>query len=115
MTNPTLRNWRFIGSQNGGILVGEVTNHPEIEDGWITTSCVVEISDDLTWARTQSRKYDLESPITDDQRLPPGAQNALMCRFIGGFCIIHMDDLEKVYTRGLNLIKKLSEPTGSRQ
>jgi hypothetical protein len=82
MVAPILNNWRLIAGTRDflGILIGEVTGHPLLPDGWITTSAVSEIAQDRSWACTASRRYDLGAPLPDDQRLPPMATEAILSR-----------------------------------
>ena len=84
MADPVLKNWRLIGAvaDRLGILVGEVSGHPSLPDGWITTSAVSDIAQDRSWARTVSRRYDLATPFPDDHRLPAAATEAILSRLL---------------------------------
>ena len=84
MADPILRDWRLIAGDETalGILVGEVSGHPLLPNGWITTSAVAEVSGDHTWARTASRWYSLGVPLPDDQPLPPAATDAILERLL---------------------------------
>lgn len=57
---PLLSNWA-VEAQFGGTLrlVGVVSGHPSIPDGWCTTSVVLAADTDAGWARTVSRYYRL--------------------------------------------------------
>lgn len=84
MGHPVLHNWRLIdgGADCLGILVGEVTGHPSLPNGWITTSLVCELAQDQSWARTISRLYNLGARLPEDQRLPAAATEAVLCRLL---------------------------------
>jgi hypothetical protein len=80
MPSPVLNNWRLIAG-NGivpRVLVGEVSGHPKLRDGWIVTSSVAEVAGDRSWARTANRRYQLATPLSDDQPLPPVATDMLL-------------------------------------
>lgn len=57
---PLLSNWA-VEAQFGGLvrLVGVVTGHPSLRDGWCTTSIVLAADEEAGWARTVSRYYRL--------------------------------------------------------
>jgi hypothetical protein len=82
MAAPILNNWRRIGVGHGspGILVGEVSGHPTLPDGWITTSAVKGIAADCSHAHTASRRYELGTPLPDDQPLPQAAKDTILAR-----------------------------------
>jgi hypothetical protein len=84
MAAPILNNWRRIGVRHGspGILVGEVSGHPLLPDGWITTSAVRDIAEDRSHAHTASRRYDLATPLPDDNPLPKAAKDAILTRLV---------------------------------
>jgi hypothetical protein len=44
-------------------LVGVVSGHPSIANGWCTTSAVLWISDDMSCCRTVGRLYRLGRPL----------------------------------------------------
>lgn len=44
-------------------LVGSVRGHPQLGPGWCTTSVVLAMAPDATWARTVSRVYQLGEPF----------------------------------------------------
>ena len=80
MASPVLSNWRIIAGNGDdvlGVLVGEVSGHPSLSDGWIVTSPVAEIAGDRSWAQTASRRYQLATPLPDDQSLPPAATDVM--------------------------------------
>lgn len=98
MATPILNNWRHIARHGTapGILVGEVSGHPLLPDGWITTSAVSEIAEDRSWAQTASRRYQLGTPLPDDERLPQAATYAVMNRLLrnaGGLSLAELDRL----------------------
>lgn len=66
---PILSNW-MIEPLRGGVyrLVGTVSSHPSIRDGWCTTSPMLAIDPLGTWVRTVSRYYRL-GPVMGDQVL----------------------------------------------
>ena len=80
MASPVLSNWRLIAGNGDdvlGVLVGEVSGHPKLPDGWIVTSPVAEVAGDRSWAQTTSRRYQLGAPLPDDQPLPPEAADVM--------------------------------------
>lgn len=63
---PTLAGWALSDQTNNLVcLVGWVTNHPLLEEGWITTSVLLAIDPERKWARTVSRLYRLGMPLGD--------------------------------------------------
>ena len=81
MASPVLSNWRLIAGNGDdvlGVLVGEVSGHPSLPDGWIVTSPVAEVAGDRSWAQTANRRYQLATPLPDDQPLPPAATDAVL-------------------------------------
>jgi hypothetical protein len=84
MAAPILNNWRHItvGHGSPGILVGEVSGHPLLPNGWITTSAVREIAEDRSHAHTASRRYELAKPLPDDKPLPQAAKDAILTRLL---------------------------------
>jgi hypothetical protein len=59
---PTLNHWRVIHVADTGAthLIGIVHGHPELREGArAITSAVQEFAPDFSWARTQSRIYQL--------------------------------------------------------
>lgn len=66
---PILSDW-MIEPLRGGLyrLVGTVSDHPSIRDGWCTTSPVLAIDPLGAWVRTVSRYYRL-GPVMGDQVL----------------------------------------------
>jgi hypothetical protein len=73
-----------------------VSGHPTIEDGWMTTSRVVQVADDRSWMRTKSRLYRLESPFPNDVAMPPGARDAVLARILRNVGPIGFERLEEV-------------------
>lgn len=57
---PLLSHW-VIELQDHDLirLVGVVSGHPSVPDGWCTTSIVLAANEDAGWARTVSRYYRL--------------------------------------------------------
>lgn len=109
MTTPILNNWRLIGGAENvlGILVGEVSGHPSLPDGWVITSVVAEIAEDHSWAQTSSRRYRLAIPLPDDQPLPPAAADAVLNRLLkNAGTLPSLAALERL----AKLATKLSEP-----
>ena len=51
----------------GGLhrLIGVVSGHPEVPDGFCHTSVVLVLAEDLQWARTVSRVYSLGRPFEE--------------------------------------------------
>lgn len=85
MPDPTLRNWRLISLEDGqdlAVFLGEVTDHPLLNDGWIITSPVQWISDDRSCARTRSRRYQLGDQFPSDQAMPEKPRNILFTHLI---------------------------------
>jgi len=62
---PLLDHWAISIEGPVRRLVGVVSNHPRLQDGWITTSPLIFISDDKKLARTVSRFYRLATPLVD--------------------------------------------------
>lgn len=57
---PLLSNWVAEAPFGGNLrLIGMVSGHPSIPDGWCTTSVVRAADVDAGWARTVSRYYRL--------------------------------------------------------
>lgn len=57
---PILSHWVVETLPGGGLyLIGEVSGHPQIADGWCTTSAVLAIDVGAGWVRTISRYYRL--------------------------------------------------------
>lgn len=57
---PLLSGWAVEPQEPDLIrLVGIVTGHPSIPDGWCTTSIVLAADEEAGWARTVSRYYRL--------------------------------------------------------
>jgi len=84
MAAPILNNWRYVSVGHGsrGILVGEVSGHPLLPDGWITTSAVRDIAEDRSHAHTASRRYELATPLPEDKPLPQAAKDAILTRLV---------------------------------
>ncbi len=59
---PLLNDWQTILMRGSCCLAGEVSGHPRLQ-GSITTSALIVLDPDLTWARTMSRFYRLGSPF----------------------------------------------------
>lgn len=61
---PTLSGWAVeqVG-ENTYRLIGVVTGHPIVPDGWCTTSVVLVMDPERGWARTVSRLYRLAEPL----------------------------------------------------
>ena len=109
MATPILTNWRLIGGSENvlGSLVGEVSGHPSLPNGWVITSAVSEIAEDRTWAQTYSRRYELAIPLPDDKPLPPAAADAVLNRLLGNAGTLpSLAALERL----AKLAAKLSEP-----
>ena len=64
---PCLAGWALEAGPNLR-LIGVVTGHPRIPDGWVHTSPLVWISADRSYARTVSRFYRLGQPLFDLRR-----------------------------------------------
>lgn len=63
---PVLNYWRPHITRHGApILWGMASGHPTLSEGWITTSQLVAIDVDRTWARTASRWYVLAQHFSD--------------------------------------------------
>lgn len=63
---PRLEGWAYE-PMGGGLyrLVGVVTGHPSIPDGYCHTSAVLVLAGDLRWARTVSRVYSLGQSVQE--------------------------------------------------
>lgn len=65
---PLLEGWALEEVAPGLFrLVGVVTGHPLLADGWCSTSVLLFIAADRTWARTVSRLYRLGMPLAGEQ------------------------------------------------
>ena len=61
---PRLEGWAIEEVEaNLYRLVGVVTGHPTVADGWCTTSVLLVIDENRKWARTVSRLYRLGRPL----------------------------------------------------
>lgn len=60
---PLLHLWSSVLIGADLCLAGEATGHPHLPDGIITTSMLLALAPDLTWARTFSRFYRLALPL----------------------------------------------------
>lgn len=78
--DPVLENWRLIGDGGPRTLVGEVSGHPKLDDGWITTSVAVEMAADRSWAITRARRYVLGRQLPDDKLPPQDGTDAILNR-----------------------------------
>ena len=57
---PVLSHWAVQAQPGGTVrLIGVVSGHPSIRDGWCTTSVVLAADINAGWARTVSRYYRL--------------------------------------------------------
>jgi len=59
---PVLSQWRLMQSADDAfVIVGIVTDHPRLKDGWVATSPVqrMDPSDTPRWAETLNRVYRL--------------------------------------------------------
>lgn len=108
MTDPILRHWRITCE----LGIGEVTGHPRIPDGWMTTSRVIEVADDRSWMRTKSRLYRLEDPFPDDAAMPPGARDAVLTRIRRNIGTVRLDQLERLTAAAEKLVDAITEPIG---
>ena len=115
MAAPILNNWRRIAIGHGslGILVGEVSGHPLLPNGWITTSAVRDIAEDRSHAHTASRRYQLAKPLPDDKPLPQAAKDAILTRLVRNAARVssasfpNATELQRLAT----LVDELSEAT----
>lgn len=62
-TAPLLSGWALAEEPPFQRLVGVVSGHPTIENGWCTTSVVLVIDPHRKWARTVSRLFRLGPPL----------------------------------------------------
>lgn len=60
---PLLTGWALSAEPRFHRLVGVVSGHPIIDDGWCTTSVVLVIAPHRKWAHTVSRLYRLGAPL----------------------------------------------------
>lgn len=66
---PLLSNWCAELQPSGLVrLVGIVTGHPFIADGWCTTSPVLAADTAANWVRTVSRYYRLGPKLGETQQ-----------------------------------------------
>lgn len=104
MTDPILRHWRITCE----LGIGEVTGHPHIPDGWITTSRVIEVADDRSWMRTKSRVYRLEDPFPNDVAMPPGARDAVLARILRNAGAVGLEKLETLIVAAEKIADKVT-------
>jgi len=66
---PMLTHWA-VEPLSGGFmrLVGLVSGHPLIQDGWITTSPLLAADKEAEWVRTVSRCYSLGPRLGEIQQ-----------------------------------------------
>ena len=108
---PTLRNWRRIVVGGGmAFLIGEVSGHPLLNDGWMTSSPLVALDPRNGWARTMSRRYILGEPYPDDRALPEGAVDALVARLFDCVGVIALENLPRALATAEAIARKLAEP-----
>jgi hypothetical protein len=106
MTDPILRNWRITHE----IGIGEVTGHPSIADGWMTTSRIIEVAGDRSWMRTKSRLYRLEDPFPDNAAMPSGARDAVLARILRNADAVGPEKLETLIVAAERIADKLTGP-----
>lgn len=106
MTDPILRHWRITCE----LGIGEVTGHPRIPDGWMTTSRVIEVADDRSWMRTRSRLYRLEDPFPNDAAMPPGARDAVLARILRYGNAVGLEQLEQLTAAAEKIVDKFTGP-----
>ena len=108
---PELRNWRriAIGGETA-FLIGEVSGHPLLNDGWMTSSPLVALDPRNGWARTMSRRYILGEPYPDDRALPEGAVDALVARLFDCVGVIALENLPRALATAEAIARKLAEP-----
>ena len=108
---PELRNWRriAIGGETA-FLIGEVSGHPLLNDGWMTSSPLVALDPRNGWAQTMSRRYVLAEPYPDELALPDGAVDALVARLFDDVGVIALADLPRALAAAEAIARKLAEP-----
>jgi hypothetical protein len=92
-----------------GVLIGEITGHPSVRDGWTSTSPVVSIDREAKRARTRSRWYRLGEELPATEPLPPEARKGLVARYLrerGGATT--PDDIVEIAA----IVAALSKPLG---
>ena len=106
MGDPIITQWRLLEhvceEPYLGILAGQVTGHPIIGDGWVTTSGVRSLDRGSQKARTESRRYRLGEELPPTEPLPPGARAALLARLLrdaGTLTLSEMNELVAVANR----------------
>jgi len=62
---PRLRLWQPVLIQRDLCLAGLVTGHPLLPPDYITTSPLIALDPTLAWARTMSRFYRLDQPLSE--------------------------------------------------
>lgn len=108
---PVLRNWRRIDVGGGmAILIGEVSGHPLLADGWMTSSPLVAFDPDNGWAQTETRCYTLADSYPDELALPDRAVDALVNRLLAGLGAIALEDLPRALAAFETIAKKLAAP-----
>lgn len=107
MADPALDQWRLLAIN---ALIGRVSNHPKLGDGWIVTSVVEELDRATKRARTLSRWYDLLDEIPPDEPLPDVAHDLLLS-VLSRRVTIALEDIPKLFA----LVEGLCAPPGKPQ
>lgn len=97
---PLLTNWRpALAPQQVPLLIGSVSNHPDLGSTIIRTSRLIALDADMVWARTVNRWYALGSPASGEI---PDYGAKLGVRAMG-----RMDELERILVDYINLVRGL--------
>lgn len=65
---PQISQWAWTDAEAGvPRLFGWVEGHPELGTGWCTTSVVLAMDMERSWARTVSRLYRLAEPLSQGE------------------------------------------------
>lgn len=105
---PLLQNWRMVA---GTKLVGEVTGHPWIEDGWMLTSRLVSASDPIArTAQCESRVYRLGEPWPVDEPMPRAAREIVIRGILVNLRPFAVEDLAKAHHAAKTLAEAAFRP-----
>lgn len=77
---PKLSNWRLMVATPGkrGFVVGELTGHPQVKDGWVTTGQVVTLDEHNHILKTRKTTFRLGKPLPQGEPLPAAAYDAVI-------------------------------------
>lgn len=81
---PVLDLWQPVFTGPRLCLTGLVDGHPLLPSDWVTTSPLLVLDPDFTWARTYSRYYRLGTPLESSLSAAFGQRLAILRDATGG-------------------------------